>query len=408
MGRRAKNAIPRATVHKGRGHERLRIDGRTLWLGRAGSERAKTNYQLAITAWAANGSKLPDDFALPKTTEPTPPRIPCPADLPEPSAVPTVADLALATIAEVGGGKSTDQLRVCSRWWRLLAAVKALEPYADLPAVQFGPRLLREVSKRLATEPMPRKRNGRTVTRTATAVREIVSEIRRIFSEAVVREELPPERLLALQALRKIPTEGARPPEVRQPVPAEAVEATCSHLPPVVADLLRFVMLTGSRPGEAEAACRAEFDTSGTTWIWQPRHHKTTHLGKSRVIAVGPKARQILKRWWSGKTGDAVIFSRSDLQRAKTSSTIRMRPLRKAGDKFESGDLRQRVQRAAKKAGVERWCPYQLRHTGLTETRKAGGLDAAQAQAGHSSGSTTERYAKPDITRQAQAIERIG
>lgn len=56
------------------------------------------------------GGKLPNDFALPTTAKPTPPPIPCPVDLPEPSAVPTVADLALATIAEAGGGKSTDQL----------------------------------------------------------------------------------------------------------------------------------------------------------------------------------------------------------------------------------------------------------------------------------------------------------
>lgn len=408
MGRRAKGAIPKATVHKTLKQERVRIDGRTIWLGPAGSERARDNYRVVIAEWAANGQRLPADFSLPPADQPAPPLVPKLEDLPPPTGHTTVADLLMVAFAEVGGGKSREELRKCSRWWRLRSAAAALEAYANLPAVQFGPRLLGEVTRRLSTEPMPRKRGGKTVTRTATAVREIVHEIRRLFRDAVAREELPAERLVALESLKKLPTQGARESDIREPVDPAVVDATCDHLPPVVADLVRFIMLTGCRPGEAEGLACDDIDTAGSTWVATPRKHKTKHLGKARSIAIGPRARAILKRWMSGKAGVEIVFSRDDLNRAKLPSTIRMRPLRKTGSVFESGDLRQRVKRAAKKAGVEHWSPYQLRHTGLQAVRSAGDRDAAQAQGGHSDGRITERYAKPDISRQQAVIERIG
>ena len=39
---------------------------------------------------------------------------------------------------------------------------------------------------------------------------------------------------------------------------------------------------------------------------------------------------------------------------------------------------------------------------------RAGGRDAAQAQAGHADGSMTERYARPTLGDAAEIIEKIG
>ena len=47
-----------------------------------------------------------------------------------------------------------------------------------MPAIEFGPKILNEVATQLSTEKK----------RTKKYVREIVSEIRRIFSDAVARK----------------------------------------------------------------------------------------------------------------------------------------------------------------------------------------------------------------------------
>ncbi|MEB3209583.1 MAG: tyrosine-type recombinase/integrase, partial [Synechococcus sp.] len=181
----------------------------------------------------------------------------------------------------------------------------------------------------------------------------------------------------------------------------------CAALPAVVADLCRFIRLTGCRPGEASRATRQEFDVSAVPWVWRPSRHKTEHHGKSRVIACGPRARAILERWWAGKEPGATVFGKSDLRR-EAANVISIRPAAPADDVFTADDLRQRVERAAARVGVPHWCPYQLRHAGLTAMRQTGGLDAAQAQAGHSDPRITERYAAPDVARQAAAVEAAG
>jgi integrase len=193
----------------------------------------------------------------------------------------------------------------------------------------------------------------------------------------------------------------------RQPVTQEAFEATLSHLPAVVADLLRLMRLTGCRPTEACCIARCEVDTTTTPWVWTPRKHKTQGRGRKRVIAIGPRARAILERWWQGKPDDVPTFTRDDLKPACDGITP-MRALRTSQRRFDYADVRRRVQKACELAGVERWCPYQVRHAHLTELRESAGRDVAQAQAGHSNGSVTERYAKPSVGLQAAALEAIG
>jgi integrase len=56
---------------------------------------------------------------------------------------------------------------------------------------------------------------------------------------------------------------------------------------------------TGCRPGEACAIRRCDIDTGGTVWLYKLSHHKTSHRGKSRVIAIGPKAQELLKQFFA-------------------------------------------------------------------------------------------------------------
>ena len=64
MGRQKKSTTPLPSVHKASGRSRVRIEGKTIWLGKAGSKIAAENYKQVLGVWGANGGKLPDNFAL--------------------------------------------------------------------------------------------------------------------------------------------------------------------------------------------------------------------------------------------------------------------------------------------------------------------------------------------------------
>ena len=396
MCARRAGTLPKPRLHK-RGYQRIRVGGKDFTLGKPGSQQADERYKTILAAWADGGGTLPDDFELEsepekkKSLKPT-------THIPETNLF-CVADLLCTAFLEVE--------EKCWRWYLLRRAAVALEPYANLPAVEFGPRFLGQVAKTMATTPMQAPRGGESVPPTQKYVREVIAEIKRMFSDAVAREELPPERLVALNSLKKLPINSARASEQREAVPADIVEDTCAVLPPVFADLIRFIMLTGCRPAEATGLTPAMLDTKETTWIARPDQHKNKHRGHKRQFGIGSKARAVLKPWLAGKGENNLIFSRSQLDRAVTANMIQC-STKSNRERFNKNDLKRLLNRAIKVSGSPHWCPYQLRHRGLTEIRQAGGLDAAQAQAGHSNGAMTERYAKPTLGDAAEIIERVG
>ena len=401
MGRRSSKAFPEPQLHRAKGLLRLRVDGREFWLGKPGTRQADERRAAILAAWGANGGSLPADFNL-NTTKP---KKVVPKVAKQITNVITVGDLLEITLSEVGGGKTPEQLRNVARWWILRKVADVLQPYFTTPAAEFGPRLLGDAIRLMANTPM---KNGRGLP-TKKYCREVAAEIRRIFAEAVAREQVPPERLVALNALKKLPTENARDSVERDPVGIEIVEDTCAVLPPVVADLLRFILLTGCRPSEATSATPAVIDTTVTPWVLRPKTHKTKKKGHDRIIQIGPQARAIITRWQSGKQSDELIFSRDDLERATTSNMITLHRLKSDRQEFSRDDFKRYLKRAIAKQGVPHWSPYQLRHTGLTAIREIGGRDAAQAQAGHTDGAITERYTRKTLENAAsEIVEKIG
>ena len=393
--------LPKPRLHK-RGYQRIRVGGKDFTLGKPGSQQADERYKTILAAWAAGGGRLPDDFQLEsepakkKTLKPT-------KHIPDTNQI-CVADLLCTAFVDVKE-KSW-------RWYLLRRVAVCLEPYANLPAIEFGPRLLGQVVKTMATTPMQATRNGKQVPPTKKYVREVSREIKRLFSAAVAREELPPERLVALNSLEELPIEGARRSKRVKPAKQDIVEATCAVLPPVFADLIRFIMLTGCRPSEATGMTPAMIDTTQQPWILQPVHHKNSHRheeddDEQRLFGIGPKGRKIVNRWLAGKGENDLIFPRSQLNRATTADMIQCET-KCNRERFDKDDLRRLLNRAIKVSGSPHWTPYQLRHKGLTVIRQEGGRDAAQAQAGHADGSMTERYAKPTLGDAAEIIEKVG
>src|SRR5207248_6956769 len=74
-----------------------------------------------------------------------------------------------------------------------------------------------------------------------------------------------------------------------------------------VRGLIRFMGLTGCRPGEACRLRRCDIDTTGDVWLFRPGHHKNAHRGKGRVIAIGPRARALLDEFPTDDPRDYVF-----------------------------------------------------------------------------------------------------
>ena len=147
MCARRSGTLPKPRLHK-RGYRRIRVGGLDFTLGKPGSQQADERYKTLLAAWADGGGILPDDFELEsepakkKSLKPT-------THIPETHLF-CVADLLCTAFLEVE--------EKCWRWYLLRRAAVALEPYANLPAVEFGPRLLGQVAKTMATRPMPATR----------------------------------------------------------------------------------------------------------------------------------------------------------------------------------------------------------------------------------------------------------
>jgi integrase len=226
------------------------------------------------------------------------------------------------------------------------------------------------------------------------------------------------------------------------------VDATIAHLNRHVRGLVEFQRLTGCRPGEACRIRRCDIDTVGTVWLYKPAYHKTAWKGKSRTIAIGPKAHELLKGFFTPNIEDYLFSPRRAVEeliearseRRKTprypshmrrNETNRVGPkrTRSPAERYNRLSYLTAISRACdrafplpsglaprrkldgkmesrrewwagldegQKAAVKQWRkahhwhPNQLRHSYATKVRKAHGLEAAQVLLGHSRADVTQ------------------
>jgi integrase len=413
--RRKKSAIPVVRCH--RGLARLRLDGREFWLGRFGSREAVAKADRLIAEWLANGRRLPATLPVESATcEPSAPAAvaavaspvvtssaPAPATLPtEPEGtgltVGELCELWLAWIkAERLVGK---EARATSILFGARQAAAALRHHWSMRAADFGPRALYEVQAALVTEPCrpagKRKKQGGKKSppkyRTRKTVNDVVGRVRQLFKWAVGRELVPEGRIVALQQVAPLmpgqTTARDNPP--KRPVSDKEFLAALQHLPPVLADLLRVVVLTGCRTGEACQLTRDCIDMKDEAWEWRPKTHKTAWRGHERVIFIGPRVQEILRPYIVKANGDAAfLFS----PREAMVQLGYEEPSRRVRDHYDTDSARRAIVRACEAHGIPQWTPHRLRHTRLTNVRNEFGLDHAQAIGGQKSARVAEIYA---------------
>jgi integrase len=308
----------------------------------------------------------------------------------------------------------------------------ALRPLKELygltPARDFGPLSLKAVRDAMVKHPVTNKARvkdpaaGKAEWRVKVirvglarkAINQNLGRIKRLFKWAVSEELIPAQVLVGLQSVSGLQagrSEAYEPPPVL-PVPEAHVNATLPYLTPQLAAMIRLQTLTGMRPGEVCAMRTADLETSGRIWFYRPCTHKTAWRGKARVIAIGPKAQEVLKPWLRLNLEEHLFqpceavrhFREQQRNRRKTPLTPSQKarqpkknPLRRAGARYGVRAYGKAIDRAACKAGVPTWNPNQLRHGLATEVRKRYGVEAAQVLLGHERADVTQVYAERNM-----------
>jgi integrase len=247
--------------------------------------------------------------------------------------------------------------------------------------------------------------------------------------------------LAAVAGLQKGRT-PAPDPEPVGPVDEAVVDATLCYLNRHVRGLVEFQGLTGCRPGEACAVRRADIDTGGPVWLYRPTRHKTAWRGKSRVVAIGPKAQALIREFFTPDIGGYLFSPRRAVEEVRLERTAKRKtpkypshmrrnmakrkrtPKRVPADHYTPRSYSVAVGRAVDRANRERekqakkdgreftplphWHPNQLRHTFATKVRKQHGLEAAQVLLGHERADVTQIYAEKNQALAVEVAAKVG
>ncbi len=398
---------PSYRLHKARHSAVVTIDGKNHYLGLYGSPESHEKYARLLSEWRLAVGHLYRSIK-PKPAE----------------ASPSVDDLILAYFRHVQAyyvkdGRPTseqDNIRQALRFLRRC--------HGRTPAGEFGPVALKVVRQSMIDAGRSRR-----------LINKDVHRIRAMFRWAAAEELYPGDSLAALSAvagLEKGRSAAKEPPPIL-PVSREAVEATLPRLSPQVAAMVRLQLLTAARPGEICAIRPRDVDRSGPVWMYRPGSHKTEHHGRERVIALGPRAQEILRPWLE-RNPDAHCFCPAEVVVGRGIPGLGRAARPKPGGKYSRHSYRVAIDRACdrafphpsivKRRGValteaqaselaswrkaHRWHPHRLRHTRATEIRSRFDVEAAQVILGHSKPDTTLVYAERDLARAQDVMREIG
>jgi integrase len=362
-------------------------------LGPHDTPQSRAEYARVIGEWELNGRQLaaaPDKFA----------------DI-------TVNEVLLAYHRHAEGyyvkdGQPTTQL---DRVSRSLCVVR--EMYGHTKAAEFGPLALKTVRQKMIEQGLCRR-----------VINQRIGCVKLGFKWAVAEELVPASVLHGLQAVPGLRAGRCDAPDHEPigPVALAVVEATLPHLHRHLAGMVRFQMLTGARPCEVGKLRAADLDTSGRIWLYRPTSHKTKHHGKDRVIAVGPRAQEVLKEFLTADA-ESFVFSPAKAMvervarlRERRKSKVqpsqqcrrKKKPRRIPGERYDSAAYGHAIRIACERAGLPVWAPNQLRRLHGTEVRKQFGLEAAQVALGHSQADVTQIYAERNLSLAVEVATKIG
>ncbi len=385
-----KRRIPKYSLHKATGQARVRIDGRTIYLGKHGTPESFQRYEEHIAAWLTGST-------------------------PDLVNGLTIARLCVKYVTEHAKPYYRKHGRQTSELSTIQGALKPLiRLFGKTKVTDFGPQKLKRVQQEMVTAEIVR-----------TSVNRNIGRIRRMFKWGVENELIPVNIHIALTAvsgLRHGRSEAKESTPV-EPVQDCDIEAVHPYLSSQVSAMIEIQLATGMRPGEVRIMRTADIDSSGETWEYRPREHKTEHHGRKRVIFIGPKAQNIIRPFLKVDR-EQFLFSPAEAQQAfnderRQNRQTPMTPSQKArqrksspqktpGDCYSVTSYSRAIRNACEKADIPVWTPNRLRHNAATRLRKEYGIETVRTILGHATGFTTEIYAELDYEKARQVAATAG
>jgi integrase len=391
---RLKQKTPSYRLHRSDGRALVTIDGRDIYLGKHGSPESRAEYDRLIAEWLANGRSL-------NTSQ---------AGAPSDATVNEVI-LAFWQHAELHyrhpDGSPTGEL---DNFRDSLRPLRKL--YGSLLAREFSPLKLKAVRKAMIDAGLAR-----------TTINQRVSRILRVFRWAASEELIPSGVYQSLKTVAGLPQGRCDAKEAKPvgPVPDSLVEAIQPHVARQVWTMVQLQRLTGMRPGEVVIMRTGDVDRSRDVWTYAPARHKTQHRGKSRRIAIGPRAQEVLTPWLRPALDEYLFSPREAMaefragqrQRRKTAlspsqQARKPKPNMRLSERYVPRSYNHAIRYGCTRAGIPPWHPNQLRHSAATRIRKHSDLDAARAVLGHSDSKTSEIYAERDFEQANRVMREIG
>lgn len=262
----SKRRVPKYCFHAPSGQAYVRTSGRTIYLGKYDSSESQEAYGRLIAELATSQAQMVDNTATYAN------------DL-------TVVELSAAYLRYAReyyrkDGKPSPWLKHIRLTLRRLC-----EPYGTTLAVEFGPLKFKAFRQTLIDAGHSR-----------VYINKLMAIVPRVFKWGASEELVPASVFQALRTVEGLKKGRTTAPETDPVLPVEdqVVDATLPFLPPVVADMVRFQRLTAARPGEVCDLRPIDIDRSKPVWRYVPASHKTEHLGRQRVIFIGPQAQEVL------------------------------------------------------------------------------------------------------------------
>jgi len=376
------------------GQARVILSGKTHYLGKWGTPEAHAKYAALVKAWEENGRQSAAPVA-------------------------TVVDVRFKVadlFREYGrylddtgryskNGKSTSQRQLIDVALRELEAL-----FGEVRVDRFGEEHLLQHRDRLESKP----------SLTRGGINRKTNLIKGAFRWGRQRGMVSKPVWLDLKAVEPLSRSecGGRPEgKPKKPVAWSQLEAVLPFCSRQIGAMLRLEWATGMRPGEVCAMRWADIDQTPVTvdgvacWTYRVAEAKTMHHGHDTVYPLNPTCQAILREFL--KAPAAYIFSPRDVmeewsrQRRENRETpvwpctLRRdakRGEQQYGDRYDTAAYRQAVERACKRAGVERFTPHAIRHSFVTRWANDPrfGAAAAGAAVNHRNRQTTDTYVHAD------------
>jgi integrase len=402
--------IPSYLKHSS-GQARVILSGKAFYLGRYGSKASRQRYDALIAEWLAGNRS--STFGL---------------------------DSDKISMA----GLMLDYLKHCKKHYPksasseynatrlVLKVVNRL--YSEMPAAMFGPKQFKAIRQKLVDDPKClrgdkcRKKTAEPLSRNYINCQ--MKRVGRMFKWGAAEGLVSANIYHTIRLIPSLQRGRTEAPELERvlPVDTKLVDSTLPHCSPVVADMIRFQLLTGCRPAEVCKLTPAMIDRSREVWEANLPEHKTSHHGRDRVIYIGPKAQKVIQPYLD-RAPDANLFSPQEANnqrraaltaqrktpavygnRVGYSKRVREGRTAKRAPRmcYDSRSYYRAITYACDKGGVARWAPNQLRHTAATRIRAEFGLEASQVSLGHSKADTTQIYAEANRQKAIEVACKIG